>query len=362
MKLALAHDYLIQMGGAERVVACVHRRYPDAPIYTSAVNRETLWGDFADADIRTTWLQHAPFIGDHVHFKKYFPLYPLAFRSFGRIDAERAWISCSSYAKFLRFAPGTRTVCYIHSPTRFLWRTDEYLRYEVGNRAADVLVRATLPLLRLLDRAAARRMKILVANSLNVRERIRRCYGRESVVVHPPVQTDRFRLSPEHDGGHLIVSRLIGYKNIGLAVRAFSRANLPLTILGDGPHRAALERMAGPSVKILGRLGEEETRAHFERCRALIFPGHEDFGITPVEAMACGKPVLALKQGGALETVVEGKTGVFFDTPTEGDLLDALARLGRIAWNAAAIRRHAETFSEARFLEKTDAILDGSVG
>jgi len=357
MKLVLAHDYLIQMGGAERVVATMHRRFPEAPIYTSAVCRRTLWKDFEDADIRTTWLQYAPLIEHHTHFKKYFPLYPAAFRSFGEVKADCAWISSSTFAKYMRFAPGTRTVCYIHNPTRFLWQTNEYLDHEVKNAAVNRLVRGVLPLLQGPDRAAAQRMTVLVANSRNVQERIRRCYERESIVIPPPVETTRFQLSPENDGSYLIVSRLLGYKNVDLAVRAFSRSGRKLIVMGEGPQRAELERMAGPSVQILGRRPDADVQAAFRNCRAFIFPGHEDFGITPVEAMACGKPVIALKKGGALETVIEGETGVFFDEPKEEKFAAAIDLLEASAWDAARIRRHAEQFSAENFLEKMEAVL-----
>lgn len=357
MKLVLAHDYLIQMGGAERVVATMHQHYPQAPIYTSAVCRETLWEDFSDADIRTTWLQNAPLIQHHTHFKKYLPLYPAAFRSFGPVKADRAWISSSTFAKYMRFAPGTRTVCYVHNPTRFLWQTDDYLDHEVGNSALNRLVRLALPILRKHDIAAVRRLNVLVANSRNVQERIKRCYGRESIVIPPPVQTDRFTLTESGEDFYLIVSRLLGYKNVDLAVRAFSRSGKKLIVLGDGPQRAALEKMAGPSVHILGRRPDAEVQSHFQRCRAFLFPGHEDFGITPVEAMACGKPVIALKKGGALETVVDGVTGVFFDEPTDDALAAAVETSEKIPWQPRRIREHAEQFSERCFLEKMDAVL-----
>ncbi len=354
MNLVIAHDYLIQMGGAERVVATMHRRFPQAPIYTSAVCRRTLWKDFEDADIRTSWLQRAPGIEHHTHFKKYLLLYPLAFRSFGEVRADCAWISSSTFAKYMRFVPGTKTVCYIHNPTRFLWQTDEYLDHEVRTSALNRLVRIFLPPFRRLDRAAANRMKVLVANSRNVQERIRRFYGRESIVIPPPVQTDRFPLSTENDGYYLIVSRLVGYKNIDLAVQSFSRSGRQLVILGEGPFRRDLERMAGPSVRLLGRLSDEEVQRHFARCKAFIFPGHEDFGITPVEAMACGKPVVALKKGGALETVIEGKTGVFFSEPNADALGAAVDQLENIQWHPAEIREHAQQFSEANFLARME--------
>lgn len=359
MNLVLAHDYLIQMGGAERVVATMHRRFPRAPIYTSAVCRGTLWKDFEDADIRTTFLQYAPLIEHHTHFKKYFPFYPAAFRSFGEVKADCAWISSSTFAKYMRFAPGTRTVCYIHNPTRFLWQTDEYLDHEVKSGALNRLVRAMLPMLQKQDRAAAQRMTALVANSRNVQERIRRCYDRESIVIPPPVETHRFRLSPENDGFYLIVSRLLGYKNVDLAVRAFSRSGRKLIVMGEGPQRPELEKLAGPSVQILGRRPDSEVQAAFQTCRAFIFPGHEDFGITPVEAMACGKPVIALKKGGALETIVEGKTGVFFNNPTDEELAAAVEKLEAASWDPAAIRQHAEQFSAENFLEKMEGVLRG---
>jgi glycosyltransferase involved in cell wall biosynthesis len=357
MDLLLAHDYLIQMGGAERVVATMHRRFPKAPLFTSAVSRRSLWSDFADADIRTTWLQHAPFIEHHTHFKKYLPLYPLAFRSFGILHADRAWISSSTFAKYLRFTSDSHTVCYIHNPTRFLWQTDEYLDHEVRHSLLNRFVRAFLPPFRQIDRAATQRMKVLVANSRNVQERIRRFYDRESIVIPPPVQTDRFTVSHEDDGSYLIVSRLLGYKNIDLAVRAFSKSGKRLIILGEGPYRAELEKMAGPTVRFLGRLSDEEVRGHFARCRAFLFPGHEDFGITPVEAMACGKPVVAFKRGGALETVIEGKSGVFFDTPDAESLGSAVDRLESTTWYPEGIRTHAEQFSEANFLAKMERVL-----
>lgn len=359
MKLVLAHDYLIQMGGAERVLATMHRRFPDAPIYTSAVNNKTLWPDFNDADIRTTWLQHAPLIGHHTHFKKYLPFYPIAFRSFGKIKADTAWISSSSFAKYMRFSPHTRTVCYIHNPTRFLWQTDEYLQHEVGNNALKRFVRAILPLFRRMDCEAAQRMDVLVANSHNVQERIRQCYHRDSLVIPPPVEVNRFRLSTVDEGFYLVVSRLLGYKNIDLAVRACSAAGKRLIVLGDGPQRGLLEKLAGPTVQILGRRSDAEVQSHYERCKAFILPGHEDFGITPVEAMACGKPVVALKRGGALETVLDGQTGVFFEEPNEASLLDAIKRLETLSCNPQSIRKHALQFSEECFLDKMEAVLRG---
>lgn len=359
MKLVLAHDYLIQMGGAERVVAAMHERFPEAPILTSAVRCDGLWKEFHRADIRTSWMQHLPFIQDPSHFKKYAPLYPFAFRSFNKVDADVAWISASTFAKYLRLPPETRTVCYLHNTTRFLWQTENYMDYVPGTRFLNGALRPILPRLRKMDREAAGRMSVLVANSRNVQERIKRCYGLDSLVIHPPVETSRFHVSDREEGYYLIVSRLLGYKNVQLPVRAFSRTRQRLVVVGDGPFRPQLEEMAGPSVTFCGRIEDAKIHEHYSKCRGLILPGEEDFGITPVEAMACGKPVVALAKGGALETVVEGVTGVFFREATEEAFLDAVERLEGATWNRDVIRKRALLFSKETFLEKTTRLLFG---
>jgi glycosyltransferase involved in cell wall biosynthesis len=357
MNLVLAHDYLIQMGGAERVVAAMHERFPDAPIYTSAVIYSALGKEYDTADIRTSWMQRLPFVQHPGHFKKYFALFPSAFRSFGEIDADVAWISCSTFAKHMRFSPRTRTVCYMHNTTRFLWQTEDYLDYEVGSRPLNRLVRCALPKMREWDREAAARMKLLVANSRNVQERIRRCYGLDSLVVNPPVETSRFHTSADEEGYYLVVSRLLGYKNIELPVRAFTRTGQRLVIVGEGPYDARLKKIAGPSIQFCGHVEDRVIHEHYSKCRALILPGEEDFGIAPVEAMACGKPVVALGKGGALETVVDGLTGVFFAEPAEDDFLNAVTRCESISWDKAAIRAHALRFSKEAFLEKMTRLL-----
>lgn len=357
MNLVLAHDYLIQMGGAERVVATVHGAFPEAPLYTSAVKLDGLAKEFVNAEIRTSWMQHLPFIQHHTHFKKYLLLYPAAFRSFGILEAKAAWISCSTFAKFLRFSNATRTVCYLHNTSRFLWQTESYLDHEVRPGVLNSLLRGVLPRLREGDREAAASMKVLLANSNNVRERIRRCYGLESSVLHPPVETGRFEASRSDEGFYLIVSRLLGYKNLGLPVRLFSRTGRRLIVIGEGPHRAALEAAAGGAVQFLGRLSDAEIADYYSRCRALILPGEEDFGITPVEAMACGKPVVAFARGGALETVLDGETGVFFSENSEEALDAAIVRCEEVGWDPIRIRARASEFSCEAFIEKTAAIL-----
>ncbi|HEX4086706.1 MAG TPA: glycosyltransferase [Chthoniobacteraceae bacterium] len=356
--IVLAHDYLIQMGGAERVVASMVRKWTGSPIYTSAVKWDTLLPEFRAASIHSSWMQRIP--GIQRHFKKLFAFYPGAFRSFGVIDAPAAWVSASTFAKCIRFTPRTATVLYCHNPTRFLWQASEYVDSEVRSGPLNRLVHTLLPPLRAIDRAAARRFDVIVANSENVRRRIATCYGREAQVVHPPVEVDRFKTGGGDGGFYLVVSRLVAYKCIHRAVEACTALGRRLVIVGKGPDETRLRRMAGPTVEFRGHLSDEEVTGLMERCTALIFPGQEDFGIAPVEAQACGKPVIAFKGGGALETITEGTTGRFFDE-VNTTMADAILASEATLWEPAHIRAHAERFSERRFHDRMDSVLRGAM-
>jgi glycosyltransferase involved in cell wall biosynthesis len=355
-ELALAHDYLIQMGGAERVVASMLRRHEEAPVYTSAVRREGLLPEFERAELRTSWMQQLP--GISTNFKQYYALYPHAFHSFGVVPARAAWVSASAFAKCIRFGPRTATVLYCHSPTRFLWDTETYLSTEIASPLGRQLVRATLPALRRFDRMAAARFDAVVANSQTVRRRIRVNYGIDAEVIHPPVDLSRFALATEPAGDYyLVLSRLVGYKAIDRAVHAFTALNKRLVVVGEGPDGARLRRMAGPTVEFLGKISDAEVNRWVAGCRALVFPGEEDFGIAPVEVQAAGRPVVAFAKGGALETVVEGESGCFFDQPDAESLAEAVRRCEIISWNPERIRRNAERFSEDEFHRQTTRVI-----
>lgn len=348
--VALAHDYLIPMGGAERVVATLHRFWPNAPIYTSAVNRDGLLPDLREADIRTTWMQRLPGIrGD---FRRYFALYPLAFYGMPPVRSKVLVVSASTFAKCIRPAPECTSICYCHAPTRFLWENSEYLLREIGSVAVRWAIRAYLPILRRIDYLGAQRMDVMVANSKFVQAKILKAYDQDALVIHPPVEVDRFAVAERHDGFYLIASRLVGYKGIDHAIAGCERLGRQLIVIGDGPDRARLQKLAGEHVRFLGKVSDAVLRDHLQRCRAFIFPGVEDFGIAPVEAQACGKPVVALGKGGALETVVPGETGVWFDEQTPESLMAALRQVETIRWSPARIRRNAENFSSERFEEK----------
>jgi glycosyltransferase involved in cell wall biosynthesis len=349
-RLAIVHDYLIQMGGAERVVAAMAEAFPSAPIITSVTDTNRLLPELSGRQITNTWMDALP--GIRRHFKKYFMLFPAAFRSLGPVDADVTWISSSGFAKWIRLSRGTTSICYCYTPPRFLWEPDSYLPYEIKNAALLAIVRRCVSILRDSDYRCAQKIDHFIAISHCVQERIKRCYQRESDVIHPPVNVQRFKLKNEADDYYLVLSRLVGYKRIDRAVQAFNQLRKRLVVVGDGPDRERLERMAGPTIQFVGAVNDHEAKRYLERCRGLIFPGREDFGIAPVEAQACGKPVVALAADGALETVVPEETGVLFDNPTAESLADAVERAERIDWAPTDIRKNADRFNRDVFLQK----------
>jgi glycosyltransferase involved in cell wall biosynthesis len=351
MRLAIVHDYLIQMGGAERVVAAMAEAFPSASIITSVTDTDRLLPELFSRRIINTWMDSLP--GIRKHFKKYFMLFPVAFRSLRPVDADVTWISSSGFAKWIPLSRKTISICYCHTPPRFLWEPDNYLRYEISNVALRGVVRCLVSLLRKSDYLCAQKIDHFIANSRCVQQRIRRLYHRDSHVIHPPVNVQRFEIQTKADDYYLVLSRLVGYKRIDLAVRAFNLLRRRLVVVGQGPDRERLEKMAGPTIQFVGGVSDNEAKRHLELCRGLIFPGREDFGIAPVEAQACGKPVIALAADGALETVIPEETGVFFATPTVASLVDAVERAERIKWSPYHIRENAERFHKDVFVRKT---------
>ena len=343
-KIILGHDYLIQMGGAEKVVASLHRAWPKAPDY------EKLLPDFRDAEIHNTWMQHIPRINSQ--FKKLFPVYPFAFKSLGTLDADAAVVSSSGFAKWMRFTPRTQLFCYCHTPPRFFWQTEHYLKDEISSGLVKAMAKVFIPPLRRSDYRAAQKVTHFIANSECVQARIKQFYGRESVVIYPAVEVHRFDVQTSDDGFYLILSRLVSYKGIDRAVAAFAKSGKRLVIAGSGPDRARLEKLAAGAgnIEFKGRVSDAELKHLIERCYAFVFPGLEDFGITPVEAQAAGKPVLAYGDGGALETVVPGETGLFFKDPAPDAINAVVEQFERIQWNPARIRANAERFSEDKFI------------
>lgn len=348
MKVAVVHDDLTQRGGAEQVVLSLLRLFPDADLYTSLYDPDGTFPEFRRHDVRTTFMQRLP--GRPKDARRLLPLYPKAFDRLALRGYELV-VSSSS-----RFAHGTRVeggvhVCYCHAPARFLYEPDRYL-VDGGPapRWTRPGLRPVLAALRRWDQAAARRPDAYVANSRAVAERIRSCYGREAAVVHPPVDLDGIVPTDGTPGDfYLVVARLLPYKRIDLAVRVCTERGLSLVVVGEGPDRRRLEAMAGDSVRFVGRLSGPMLRHTLRRCRALIQPGEEDFGIVPLEANAAGRPAVAFAAGGALETVSHGHTGLLFSEPAPESLSEALSDLEALDWPPLRLRRHAESFGEARF-------------
>jgi glycosyltransferase involved in cell wall biosynthesis len=353
--MIIAHDYVTQLGGAERVVSVWAKHFPSATIYTSVAADSVASEIAASSRMICSWMQYLP--GITTRFKLYFLLYPFGFRSLRPPRASLALISSSGYAHYLAVAPGTPTLCYCHTPPRFLWGANDYLQFEVKSAFVRLLLRPVLSILRAMDKRQAARITHYVANSSCVALRISTYYGRQAEIIFPPVDTDRFKVTTTHDGYYLIVSRLVGYKAIHRAVNAFSRSGKRLIIVGSGPDRSRLESLAGPSISFLGRVSDGEVTQLMAGCRAFVFPGYEDFGIGPVEANACGKPVIAYKKGGSLDTIEEGVNGCFFSTDELDDFDAAVNRLEGHNWDPFLIRKQAERFSVKAHLDALDSFI-----
>ena len=355
MRLAIVHDFLNQFGGAERCIAALHELYPEAPVYTSICDLRRLPEVFQRMDIRTSFMQRLP-LASSFH-KYYFMFYPLAFERFDLSEYDVILSSSSAYAKGVRKRPGQLHICYCYTPARFLWRYEDYVSRENLAPLFKQVLPFLLEPLKKWDLESSRGVDNFISISGAVAERVRRIYGRQSDIIYPPVETDYFRPANLDGDYYLIVSRLVPYKRLDLAVAAFNELDLPLKIVGGGPARARLERQARPNVEFLGRLPDEEVKRLLAGCRALVFPGEEDFGIVPLEALAAGRPVIAFRAGGAAETLRDGETGVFFDEAAPRSLVNAVNRFKFLAFDKDKLRAQALKFDKRVFQAKIDKFI-----
>jgi glycosyltransferase involved in cell wall biosynthesis len=355
-RIALAHHWLVGMRGGEKVLEQLCLLFPSAPIYTLVSNRDNLSEALRAHPIHESWIQRLP--QGPRRYKSLLPLFPMAIAHL-RVDPDVDFLfsTDASVIKGLSFGADTPHVCYCHSPPRYLWEMQEtYLRQTGGlGPLGRALFKAVTPRIRAFDRAGADRVTHFIANSRFVQQRIRDSYGRESAVIYPPVDVDAFDTTRAPEDFYLLVTELVAYKRVDLAIDAFNRIGKRLVILGDGPEGAALRARAGPNIEFLGRQPFATLKDRFERCRAFIYPQIEDFGITAVEAQAAGRPVIAFRRGGALETVIEGKTGLFFDEQTPESLGACVEAFEQRAFSSAACRTNAERFRPEAF---RDAIRD----
>ncbi|MBU1692581.1 MAG: glycosyltransferase [Verrucomicrobia bacterium] len=351
MRVVLSHDWLNGMRGGERVLEWLCRGFPGAPLYTLLYKPDAVSAAIRAHPVHTSWLQRVPGI---LRWYRYFlPLFPGAMERLRAPAADLLISTSHCVAKGLIPPSGARHLCYCFTPMRYAWVF--YEEYFGGSALKKRLLEPRLAKLRDWDRRASDRVDHFVTLSRHVQDRIRRFYDREAAVVYPPVDTSFFTPADVEPGGFdLIVSALVPYKCLDLAVRAYTRLGHPLKIVGTGTEYTALRRLAGPKVEFLGWRTDEEIRELYRRCRCLVFPGEEDFGIVPVEAQACGRPVVALGRGGILESVQENVSGVFFREQTEAALLAAVEDGAARRWEPAAIRRLAERFAPPVFLDGMD--------
>ena len=355
MRLALVHDWLNQIGGAEDVLETLVAMFPRAPLYTSMYWRDGMPPAYRTWDVHTTWMDRLP--GIYRHHQPYLPLYPLAF---ARLNLSGYDVVLSNKSGFCHgVKTGTAVhVCYCLAPTRYVWDFQGYAAREALSPVIRVALRPGIALLRRWDYRAAQRVTHFIAISREVQARIQRYYGRDSAIIYPPVHTGRFQPCSTPGDYYLIVSRLVPYKRIDLAIRAFNTLGLPLVVAGDGRDRAALEALAGPTVTFLGRVPDQDLPDLFARCRAYVLPGVEDFSIAPVQAQAAGRPVLACAAGGALDTVAEGKTGAFFHEPAPEALATAVRAFDPDAIDPRACRANAERFDVGVFRERLSRFIE----
>jgi glycosyltransferase involved in cell wall biosynthesis len=349
MKVALVHDYLNQMGGAERVVLALHEIFPDAPLYTSIYDPKRVDAAFQKMDIRTSFMQKLPLVKKH--HQPFLPFYPFAMERLDLRGYDLVLSSSSAFGKGVVTRPETMHICYCHTPMRWCWNYDEYVERERLGRISRSILPFLITGLRVWDQMSASRVDHFIANSPVVADRIQKYYRRDAVVIPPPVEASRFEFDPTivPEEYFLIVSRFMPYKRIDLAIEACNRLQLPLVIIGCGRDENRLKSIAGPTIRFMGRLSDEEVLHYYAHCRAFILPGEEDFGITPLEAQASGRPVIAYGAGGALASVVEGVTGTFFQKQTVESLTAVLASFDERTYDPQTIRNHALEFDMPRF-------------
>lgn len=356
MKVALVHDWMNQIGGAEDVLEALVSLYPDAPIYTSMYAPDKMPPHWQHWDIRTSFLDHAPFI--HRKQQLYFPLYPMAFEQHDLRGYDVVISNKSGFCHGVITGPETVHICYCLTPTRYVWRYHQYAEQEGLSRLARGMLQPFLSWLRVWDRLAADRVDHFIAISQEVRRRIGKVYRREAAIIYPPVDVNRFAPANKIEDYYLIVGRLVPYRRIDLLIAAFNKMARPLLIAGSGRDRERLEALAGPTVQFLGYVPDADLPDLYARCRAFVFPGEEDFGIAPIQAMAAGRPVIAYAAGGVLDSVIPGQTGALFAEQSVDGIIQAVEAFDAVPVDTAVIRRHAEQFDSAVFKNKMQTFVE----
>jgi glycosyltransferase involved in cell wall biosynthesis len=357
MKVAIVHYWLVGMRGGEKVVEALCEMFPEADVYTNVFVPEAISDTIKQRVVDTTFIQKLPRAAKW--YQRYLPLMPLALEQLDLSDYDLVISSESGPAKGVIVHHQALHVCYCHTPMRYLW--DMYHDYlGTAGRLSRLLIRPLTHYLRMWDVSTAARVDQFVTNSEYVAQRVMKYYRRDAVVIPPPVETEAFSPSEERGDFYLVVGQLVRYKRADLAVEAFNRLGKPLVVIGDGDCHAAIKRAAKSNIELLGWQPTSVLRDYYARCRALVFPGIEDFGIVPVEAMASGRPVIAYRKGGATETIVDGETGIFFDEQTPESLGEAVTRFERTEQQfvPARIVAHAGSFDQRYFKQRMQDTID----
>ena len=358
MKVALIHDYLSQDGGAERVLQALQELYPEAPTFVLFHNKKKVPAHYFKNEVHTSFLQHLPFAVEH--YRWFLPLMPLATEHHNLKDFDVVISSTSAFAKGVLTGPDTLHLSYCHTPTRYLWTdTHSYIEELNTNNFIKAFLPPLISKLRMWDRMSAERVDHFWSNSENVRRRIQKFYKRDAEVIYPPVEINKFKISAEPSNYFLTGGRLVPYKRFDLIITVFNRLGWPLKIFGTGPEEAKLKAMAKSNIEFMGLVNDEEKANLYSHAQAFIHPQVEDFGITAVESMAAGRPVIALGQGGAVETVIPGLSGLLFPEQTWESLMDTLLKFNSSAFEPAKIREHAETFSLENFKKQISQSVTG---
>lgn len=351
MKIALVHDYLVQYGGAERVLEAFAEIFPKAPIFTMVYDQKLMGKSFSNKKIHTSFLQKIPLIGSH---HRLFPLLmPMAIEQFDLSEYDIVLSDSNSYAKGVITMPKTLHITYCHTPMRYAWDDcHKYLREFKYSKITKKLVPFAMNYIRLWDKISADRPDQYIANSNFVSWRIKKYYNKEAVVIYPPVSAEKFYISPKTEKYYLMVGRALPYKRFDIVIQAFNNLELPLKVIGKGPEMDKLKKNAKDNIEFLGYLDDKKISDYYSKCQAFVFPSEEDFGITPLEAMASGRPVIAFRGGGALESVLENKTGLFFNEQTSRSIIEVVKDFNSDRFDAEEIRKYALGFDKEIFKKK----------
>lgn len=351
MRVALVHDMLTQYGGAEKVLKAISDIYPQAPIFTLIYNEEKLGHIFSKYRIRASFLQKFPFAKNR--FQYLLPLMPSAIENYNLENFDLIISSASALSKGVIIPPSALHICYCHTPTRYLWvNSQDYVDGLKYNKLIKSIIKLYLPRLRIWDYLTVSRVDKFIANSYNVKKRIKRFYNRESVVVYPSVNIKKFFVSEKNKEYFLIGGRIVPYKKFDIAITAFNKLNIPLKVFGEGPDYKKLKKKANKNIEFLGFIKEDDKPKLYSQARAFLYPQEEDFGITLIEAMASGTPVIAYKAGGAKESIKEGVSGEFFSEQTWESLAEKIINFKDNKYDRYEIARSVEKFSKENFKGK----------